>query len=444
MENKFFDECKTLGLKRKKTINGKVHRELIELSDDFDIHKLIELAQRIVDNTTNHEIEEKNRILEAKDQHIHNLENNIILEQEKSRQIELMIKLQEAKNNQSLKMEEEEIRDQYFARKNRFDEIQRQRELMEKEFEEKVREIEKKQKEKDQLVASLENELIEIKKRLNEDPDLDIDPDAEFTAFVVGKCVFGDGEKDMQYRIPASELYDYYVKCVKFPYEKMDFDNMLKNRYPDLLYKSANWQHEVCKTWFGISLNGYNNKKITKIQQLIQEFLDVKCSIGRDFVEDTKVFYDKFEEYSIDKGYEVIKENGFSRQLFKKELFKMNQFITYKEWAIGGKLHGFCGVKLKDSPPQLVELTQMFVKEKCVKGSKLRCKQTDIVNHFMDFAKTKYDIEYGKIKFLTEFKAQNPELVKKSVTQSEKGFVGIALIDIIKKAKNENTDAASE
>jgi hypothetical protein len=277
------------------------------------------------------------------------------------------------------------------------------------------------------LINNNLNEEIDIKKfNLNKKYN-NIFKD-EFNKFITDKCEFGeDGHTDKErFRITCDELYDYYLKCVTVPIIHKEFKKIIKEQF-NINYKAADWHHETHNTWFGIRLKNYTTQKISKIQKLILEFIDVKCDLGVDYIADTKTFYDKFEEYSIDKGFEIIKRNGFTRQLFRTELFKANTSISVKEWAIEGKKHGFLGIKLKDSPIQLSDITRMFVQDKCRKAPGQRTKSTDIWKEFVEYTEQKCNMVYPKLKFFKEFRNQNEDLTHMYISKSERGYVGIVL-----------------
>jgi hypothetical protein len=414
VEKKVLAECKSTDVRKTQIINGKNQTELIVFSDNFKMKDLIAICQDIVETTVS-------PIIVEKDRKIQELENNIIIVQEKTKQ---MVEESEIERNQTKRME---LLLELNRLKNDKSSIDAEAELEEKrkEIEERKKEIEVIRMQEEEKMKRIEKELEDLKRTMGVEVT---DPNDEFVKFIEEKCEIGeDGRTDKdRYRITCKELYEHYLKYVRVPLESVEFKKVLKEKY-NLSYKAANWHHETHQTWFGIRLKNYTTKKLTKIQQLILEFIDVKCILGSDYVEETKIFYDKFEEYANDKGFEVMKQNGFTRQLFRTELLKTVNTISIKEWAIGGKKHGFQGIKLNTSPVQLPEAVKNFVEECCIKSPGHRTKSTEIWKTFVEFTNNKYDIIYPKLKFFEEFKSQNEDLILKNITKSERGFVGIVL-----------------
>ena len=382
-------------------------------SEDENITHLIEIKDRIIEELKNDNI----RIIEE----LKN-DNVLLIEQEKTKQCELQIKLAEIRNQEQNKIVQVENELENELEKFKQDKINKIVQA-ENEFEKNRQDaIDKIKSDYEQKIKIIEDELNSIKK----DEEEPVNPIEDLKAYIVKYCEFGtDGTKE-RYRIMCKELYEHYCKKIEVPMEENKFKKYLQDNH-ELRYKACNWYNETHNTWFGIRIKEFSNKKLRYIQQLIVDFVDEQCVIDKDAIVDTKIFYDKFEEYSLDKGFDAIKRNGFTRQLFRIELLKTIGSISVKEWAINGNKHGFLGVRLKLSSPQLHEATIEFVKKCCVKGYGYRTKTTYIWKAFCDFSSEKYDIKYPKIKFYKMFKEQNEELIFKNISKSEKGFIGIML-----------------
>jgi hypothetical protein len=361
-------------------------------SEDENITHLIEIKDRLIEKLKNDNI----RLIEK-------LKNdNVLLIKQKSeetKQCELQIKLEEIRNQEKNKIVQ-----------------------VENEFEKTRQDAIEKIKNDYEQIKIIEDELNAIKK----DEEEPFNPIEDLKAYIIKYCEFGTDSTKERYRIMCKELYEHYCKKIPVPMEEIKFKEYLQNNH-ELKHKACNWYSETHNTWFGIRIKEFSTKKLRFIQQLIVDFVDEQCVIDKDSIVDTKIFYDKFEEYSLDKGFDAIKKNGFTRQLFRIELIKTIGSISVKEWAIDGNKHAFLGVRLKSSSPQLHDATIEFVKKCCVKGYGYRTKTTDIWKAFCEFSEEKYDIKYPKIKFYKIFKEQNKELIIKCISKSDKGFIGIML-----------------
>jgi hypothetical protein len=303
-------------------------------------------------------------------------------------------------------------------------ELERERER-ERELErerEKTRQLELQlelaEKNKEEL-ASL-NRVEEIQDEYNGEHPIKI--------FISKNCEFGGDTINDKYRIVCTDLYKEY----------MENHNITPNLYPfiaerafnkyitdnlKLKYKACNWSYHTYMTWFNIRLK---KKPVELIQRIITDFINSKCMLGKDYFEDTKLLYDAFEEYALDKGFDAIKQNGFTRQNFRTQLRKNRNDITVKNWAINGKTHAFMGIKLA-STVSLDNVVKVFVEEQCLKGFGHRAKNIDLMDAFNEFIKNRYILNFKRIAFYNTLKEQNPDLIEQHVTQSQMGFIGISV-----------------
>jgi hypothetical protein len=288
--------------------------------------------------------------------------------------------------------------------------------------------------EKEKLELKLEKEktrLLELqlevaKKKKEQEVDIiEIHP---ITEFIDKYCEIGQDIPTNKYRITIKDLYKAYTEChnnmssVNPLICEKEFNNYLTD-VVELKYKACNWTYHTYMTWFNIRLK---EKSLTLIQKLIKNFIDIECILGISYYEDTKLVYDAFEKYALDKGFDAIKKNGFSPQNFRTQLFENYNEISIKKWAINGKKHAFMGIKLKTSI-SLDDVVKIFVEEKCVKEFGHRTKNIDLMDAFNEFIKNRYILNFKRIAFYNTLKEQNPDLTEKHVTQSHMGFVGIGL-----------------
>lgn len=377
VEQKILDECKFRGVRRSVEINGKMQTELVEFSSTFTLQHLLTLSQEIIDSNVHPVIEEKDRkIKEIEEENmIDVLKEKARLVQEESRLYEMKLELAKLTNGQAStsKTPQESVQDEI-------------------------------------------NEVIEG----------DFHP---IRAFIERYCDLGEDKATDRYRVRCHEMYETYVVkhpiiTKRYPLATEDeFDAFLMKHYK-LEQRTCNWTYTTHRSWLNIRMK---EKKTTRIQQLISEFIELHCILGVNAQEDTKKLYDAFEEYANDKGFQVIKQNGFSRQNFRKELLSNNENISVKKWAIDGKKHAFSGIQL-NTTVSTATVIKRFVDDKCTKAIGYRTFSTDIWDAFVAFRNEINDNLYiTKTMFYNTFKEQNPDLTFKSVTKSRKGFIGIAL-----------------
>jgi hypothetical protein len=380
VERRLLDECSAKGVRKSVKIKGKSQTELVEFNENFLLENLLEIAQEITDTNTHpiiEEIEQKIKLLES--------DKEIEIEREKTKQMEI----QEKTRQMEIELELEKIKS---ISKNSPDEIQETLEIT-----------------PEQTSSEPCNDTHSINKFINK-------------YYQVGTDVPTD-----KYRVKLSEIYELYKKnhFESFTYPPIcecDFNKYMKNVLK-FDKKACNWHNKTHMTWIGIRLR---EKPKTQIQELIEDFIETRCVLKDDCQIDTKLLYDTFEKYVIDRGYDAIKQNGISRQSFHTELFKNNK-ISIKQWAINGKKHAFSGIQLKNSM-SINEIVKLFTEEKCVKEHGLRVKNIDLVAEFMKFIENKKYTVYSPRKyFLKAFQELNSEIVPKYVTQSDFGFIGITL-----------------
>jgi hypothetical protein len=273
----------------------------------------------------------------------------------------------------------------------------------------------------------LEIELAKLNNIIKE-PEIQEDETHPITEFINKYCEIGQDIPTNRYRVTIKDLYKAYTEChnniasIYPPICEKEFNNYLTDVLK-MTYRYCNWSYHTYMTWFNIRIK---EKPLTLIQRLITDFIDIECVLEKTYCEDTKLIYDAFEKYALDKGFEAMKKNGFSRQNFRTQLIANHSDISVKKWAINGKKHGFSGIKLRTSI-SLDDVVKIFVEEKCVKGFGFRAKNIDLIASFNEFIKDRYVLNFKKITFYNTLHKQNPELTEKHVTQSNMGFVGIAL-----------------
>lgn len=421
IEKKILKECKILGVRKACKINNKMQTELVELSNTFSFDDLVSLIEKTIKSNIPSAIT-------GKDKQIEELKNDnaVQLEKEKTeqkkydmRQLELQIELEKLKKEEETvltsKLDLERQRQDTEERCNKLTELHTnyQEQIMQK------------QKELDQLKQEEANF---------------IDPNIEMQNYFEKYCDFGDDGKHNKehFRIPCQDLYEHYVEHVRVPIEYNEFKQHLENKYK-LELRKCHWNYDVKTTAFGIRLKDFVTKKVSLVVKLINEFVVEQCILDKESVVDTKVLYDEFEKFSKDKGFETIKQRGFSRQLFKSNLLKLFGSITINRWCIDGKKHGFQGIRLKTNVPPLSQIVEEFTNECCFKGVEYRTFGKDIRQEFQEFAQTRYNVSFSSMMFYRIFRQQNPDLVEKCLSKSERGFVGIVLRRVISNRTNHNS-----
>lgn len=381
VEQKILDECKFRGVRRSVEINGKMQTELVEFSSTFTLQHLLELAQEIIDNNIHPVIEEKDRkIKEIETDNTHNvLEKKAKLLQDEMRLYEMKLELARLTNGQT-------------------------------------------------STSQHPSPKITIQEEIDDNMEGDVHP---IRTFIDRYCDLGVDVATDRHRVKCHEIYETYVIkhpliTKKYPLATEDeFDAFLMDQFK-LEQRVCNWSYTTHRSWLNIRMK---EKKATKIQQLISEFIELHCVLGEDAQEDTKKLYDAFQEYADDKGFKVIKQNGFARQNFRKELLGNNENIGVKRWAIDGKKHAFSGIQLSTTI-STATIIKRFVDDRCTKAIGYRTFNTDIWDAFEAYRKEINDSSYiTKTMFYNLFKIQNPELTHKNITKSRKGYIGIALMN---------------
>jgi hypothetical protein len=425
VEKKVLSECKALGVRTSCVVNGKSQTELIELSDSFTFDDLVKLIEKVIDSNIPMELEEKNKQIDDL-----KTDKTLLIEQEKTeqkrhdtRQLELQIEL--------LNKLKEEEQERVAAAQNQIARRQQEVEELQQLQQQEQNAIDEMKLTYHERIQNAEDEL----KRLRMEEDSILDPKDELRKYIEEFCEFGEDKPTNRFRIPCNFLYEHYTKKIRVPLDHQAFKEYIKEEH-NIDYRACNWNHHTEITWFGIRHKEFVNKKVSMVVQLIRDFVQDECVFGENYVEETKVLYNYFEKHSKDKGFDTIKQNGFSPRLFKTELLRLYPTLSIKEWAINGKKHGFAGIKLKTSPVQLTDAVRAFVEECCFKGLGYRTKSSDIYNAFNEFSKKKFETTYSKLKFYRFFREQNPELVEKYISQSERGFVGIILRSVLRASQN--------
>lgn len=247
-------------------------------------------------------------------------------------------------------------------------------------------------------------------------------------AFIEKYCELGIDTKTERYRVPCKDLYEEYLirhplMFTFSPICEKEFRSYMK---VELKFQSVkcNWTYNTLDSWMNIRLKV---KPRTLIEQLVTEFVDLSCVLKENNLVDTKVLYDAFHDYADDKGFKIIKQNGFTRQNFKGVLCKLYGHIYVDKYSINGKKHGFRGIMLKNQK-SAENIIRDFVEEECVKIIGIRCTNVELWKAFSDYVtKVEHPLHISKSVFYDTLHEQNPELTRKNVTKSDMGFVGISL-----------------
>ena len=293
--------------------------------------------------------------------------------------------------------------------------------------------IEEKQKIIENL--TLKNTTLELQlEKQNELESVDKDPEESndnkhpIDAFLEKYCELGGDTKTERYRVPCKDLYEEYLirhplMFTFSPICEKEFRSYMKVELKFLSVK-CHWTYNTLDTWLNIRLK---EKPRTLIEQLVTEFVDLSCVLEDKHLVDTKVLYDAFHDYADDKGFKIIKQNGFTRQNFKGVLCKLYGHIYVDKWSINGKKHGFRGIMLKNQK-SAENIIKDFVDEHCVKIIGIRITNVELWKAFSDYVKkVEHPLHISKSVFYDTLHEQNPQLTRKHVTQSDMGFVGISL-----------------
>lgn len=398
VERKILDECDLLDIRRTVTINGKNQTEMVELSEDFTMEDLVAMAERVIDENKhpfimakNLEIDAKQLEIDEKIKELHKIEAEraLAIEQERTKQ------MQETSKQQQIQLEMTKLhivnsRDQASTSKS----------------------------------ASIVNDTNNEEEEVNNIPDGTMHPIQEF---IERCCEIGEDIITDRFRVKVSDIYDAYVvkhnAWYAFPaLTDKEFNAYVAETY-NLKNKACTWFHKTFMTWVGIRLK---EAPTSVAEKLLVEFIDTECILGANYLIDTKELYDAFELYSKDKGLAVIKQNGFTRSNLRTILLKLYPDVKIKEWAINGKKHGFEGIQLRNMV-SLIDIVKLFIQERCVVFAGLRVKNVDLWDAFERFIPGRYKYHVSRTAFYTSVQQLHPELTKKSVTQSDMGFVGITL-----------------
>ncbi len=392
-ERALLDEVKQMGVRCTLEIAGRRHNEMVQLTDAFTLQHLIDLATRVIHATEHPIVEQYRKDYEEK--------------------------LQQEKLNYERKRELEEIEAKFTAEHQKIKE-----------------EAQLQLEEKDAEIKALRQEIIQLQDQLRQASPSTlpvIDPVKEFDDYLGKYCTLARDTTADRNRIVFQEFYDHYKQKVEHPLPLEGFQQCIRERFGDQIeIKVATWFHAAYTTIFHLKVKDYCFGKAQNIQKLVRDFIDEKCILDPESYEDTNVFYLTFEEYGKDKGFETMKQNGFSRQNFRTVLLAEHPSLQYKQWLVQGKRHGYAGVRLKNSPIPLPEAIRQFVEQECIKAPGYRTKSMTLWEAFDAFSKVimrdvKIPSDYTKIKFYRAFEIQNPDLTKKHVTQCDMGFVGIGL-----------------
>lgn len=94
--------------------------------------------------------------------------------------------------------------------------------------------------------------------------------------------------KEFRCRVILNELYDDYIKKVKYSLPLEGFKQYIIE-VSKLPVKNATWYHDTKLTVFNICPYNHVYKKQRLIEDLIRTFVDEKCDKGDCYVEDTCV-----------------------------------------------------------------------------------------------------------------------------------------------------------
>lgn len=402
-EKRLLSECRALRIRRKCKINGKVQTELVELSDAFTKNDLIILVDKIVkavERTTTQQVRADDIVVEQKAQDIRRLQL----------ELELLAKLRESEKERMDK-HSQQIR-----------ELEAKLQVM---HEATAKPVEQPKTTVDTNSGATSATSVDTQ------PNSIQSPAAEFDEYIARHCDFGEDGKRERFRVTSEDLYEHYRQHVRIALSLRDFNAYMLEKFKGrITLKPCTWYHQTHQTFFDIRLKCHVDKKQSLVDKLIQDFVNSKCVVDAGVSEDTKALYDAFEKHSEGKGYDTIKQNGFTRQLFKTRLMKMYGSVSYKEWASPldpGKKHAYVGIKLRTSPVLIGEAVRTFVDECCFMGFGLRTATIDLWNAFDSFAQTRFETSFTKNRFYAAFREQQPDVVEKHISKSQKGFVGIVL-----------------
>jgi hypothetical protein len=291
--------------------------------------------------------------------------------------------------------------------------------------------------EKEKLIESLilKNTTLELQlEKQNEVESVDKGPEETYDnkhpidAFIEKYCELGVDTKTDRFRIPSKDLYEEYLKRHPFmftfsPICEKEFKSYMKVELKFQEIK-CNWTYHTRDSWMNIRLKVQPR---TLIDQLVTDFIDLSCVLEENNLVDTKVLYDAFHDYAADKGFNIIKQNGFTRQNFKGVLCNIYGHIYVDKWSINGKKHGFRGIMLKNQK-SAENIIKDFVDDQCLKIIGIRITNVELWKAFSDYVKkVEHPLHICKSVFYDTLHEQNPQLTRKHVTKSDMGFVGISL-----------------
>lgn len=409
VESKLKYELRLRNLLAKTDVNGKTQTELINMQDT-DVVSILSLVQRIIDANV-HPLQKELDDTSQKVQELHMVVNhNLKLEQLK---LEVALANAKAKSDAAL-AKQLELRVELERLK-----AQKQMETCDSEKCESL-----------EACADVMHEVSDQNKKSYENP---------IEEFIDTFCIMGIDTQEDKYRIPCSVLYQKYQETAAEPVHKKEFESYVMQ----CLMSQFNTRDETALkrpiNYHGRTTLGFYNIRLkirvqTPIESHMTKFIENTCMCDQTYSMLTTDFYKSFEKYLHSNGFQAVKQNGYSPQNMKTMLLR-HKGIGYLKYGYKGKKAVFTGIKLKNSIPSPIEAYKLFVDDCLYPEYGQRIRNADIKSRFNEYTSTQWGQRYqiyfhentaAPFKNLYEYIAHRfPSAVQKSVTQSEKGFVGI-------------------
>jgi hypothetical protein len=237
-----------------------------------------------------------------------------------------------------------------------------------------------------------------------------------------------DTSSNDKYRITQQNLYDFYCeKCLE-PITIIAFNNYIKETL-ELECTRCSWYLKTWMTWMGIKIkNEYKHE--TKLEIYLRNFIEKECKTEPNTYVHTKLFNEAFKHFceQIEDSDEAVKYIGITPSAIRKWLEKNG--YGYKEWVIGGKKHGYTGLTFKTSLT-IKDSIDKYIEDRCDMGYGFKVKTTILWESYQEYINTNnIHIKITRKEFY-DYILNDMKLLKKCITKSDIGFIGIKMRTII-------------
>lgn len=405
VENKFKEIIKSLGIIRKITIGKQNHTEIFTVTPQFSLAKLIEILKECVINNPlpividlNKKIDDiklKLLTLQSEYDYLQKENENTLIQLNEQKEINnrLITKLTQPSNTNEIIEQSSNKNNDALVEKN------------EEHFDKN------------------ENSTIDNSSTIVDDEKKQMNIQDFYDRYVEeGE----DSSSNDKYRIKQDELYQYYCEKCLDPIDYQIFNMYLKDHLK-IDSKACTWHLKTYATWMGIKIKEAF-KRESKLELYLRNFIQTKCKTGDALFIDTKIFNDALKHYSEENepDVEAVKYLGITPAAIKKALLKFG--FNHKEWIIEGKKHGYTGLTLK-CMLSVKESIEKYMDECCELSYGYKVKTTVLWETYQEFIKKEKIVISVVRKQFYDCLMNEYNLTKKCINKSDKGFIGIRLLN---------------